>query len=1362
MSSVTRLHLLSQSMLNVSCQKQKCCSSCPADSLTASPMECVGQARTSEACNLLDVPGLTSLDVDDDEGEVGFGIRPKSSPLPRRKSSVTDDDSEPEPPLCGSRRVSFADAKGLSLVQVKEFETWDEPKLPGYDFSEIEGKCTDKYFLSLHTFSLPLSTDELFIKVQDQKVELETIKLLPGTTTIKGVIRVLNISFSKTVFVRTTLDGWCSHFDLLAEYIPGSSDGLMDSFSFKVTLVPPFGEQGARVDFCLRYETPVGTFWANNNNRNYVLFCHRGMKDQKEKPQKENVNKKSCLKPVSQNLTVENISAVEASSQENISTVVLTQEEERNTVKSKQIIENQAETSEEREQKLQAEKEQNSSRRSRRRATRMARLSDDFAQRYGEADDTGRGAASPEAKHAAHNCTSASVPEKPESSDLADSANLTGGESTTDIPDNPLHSNEEPASAESQNINKSVSKADGKNLKHVAIDECISSIASDPADNVISAVSSKSLVSQANSFTFGTVVAPLYHQLFGRVGSENPNLDNRVNPVWATMNVRDLTQSYYHTKISENSSTVVADTGGNDERVQENDIESQESNQEQSDTVVEEKEEKQEGEEEEDEEETSFNVMENDTLQDPVEILPQRYTNSFQLKPKSGDTEAQPHIENILNMELGNALVRKESLYSHEEAQADNVTFDLQSQDVGETPHAQLSEHKCLQTEMISHETPAQIQTEEVIVSGENVFKSVEEAITENAIGKTVIISPSSVISEENKPKDLLHDLNSDPPENLFTKESANCYISCGKTVDENNFSTYETSLGTQDETNDGEQQNKLKNNLNEDEAKQSFEAGEELTDSMTNANQTCGDIGDMELKNEQLIVSQKEKHCEIEAAVSREEDFSFAEATNVKNLIVVKEEKNNILTDETYEKESKAIYLKDTEAGGGKGEQLGDAGIETENRHTKLSGKEKPDEARIEEITDPGKKENKTEDADALEVEHSIGEENTAHIVAGKNRDAEKKFEYVETTQMETIAGEDETEVEKIEEQEEKEKHFMEMEEVTSQKTNAEKKEDLEAREKIKIGLKAGVVREDQNEKGKDEKRNYKDEILVEAGEAEIVDAVSEGMTLEGIEDEVGGFQERLDIAQNVLEDGLFALVNNLKVRDIENTGEGQHAHIPTEMHFYKEEDLECNKKVTHDRSKAKNEYAAVEGCLSISTGEPESDQTSHSSASAESDSDDEVELYMHCLKAAHTGRQPSNERNKDAASAVSKRPSVSRSKHVSTPMPPISECLDEEQHLSCLQGNNEDIERTDIRPSGTTFPGGQDHITRNIAWWKKTISCSNISKILLCALLLVVFLVAAYHYDFLACFGLYLVSVVWLCRQGETQPVKHNNRLD
>lgn len=260
-------------------------------------MECVGRLRPPQARNLLGVPGFNILDVDEDEEDF-IAIRPKRSPLPRRKSSITDEDLEADVPLCGSRRVSFADAKGLNLVEVKEFDTWEVPKLPGQDAPGATGIDGEEYYLSPLTFSLMLSSEEVFAKVLQQKIELETIDFLPGTTILKGVIRVLNVSYSKAVFIRTTLDQWATHFDLLAEYIPGSSDGGTDCFSFRLTLVPWFREQGARVEFCLRYETPEGTFWANNNGKNYVLLCHRRIREDTDTQQKENLSVKSCLKNI--------------------------------------------------------------------------------------------------------------------------------------------------------------------------------------------------------------------------------------------------------------------------------------------------------------------------------------------------------------------------------------------------------------------------------------------------------------------------------------------------------------------------------------------------------------------------------------------------------------------------------------------------------------------------------------------------------------------------------------------------------------------------------------------------------------------------------------------------------------------------------------------------------------------------------------------------------------------------------------------------------------------------------------------------------------------------------------------------------
>ncbi|XP_061898734.1 uncharacterized protein ppp1r3ab [Entelurus aequoreus] len=335
-------------------------------------MESEEQQR--ESCSLL-VPGWGCPDVDEDDSEVVIGIRPKSSPLPRRKSSVSDEDSEPDspPPLSGSRRVSFADAKGLSLVQVKEFDLWDVPKPPGFQSQEDDKAVSEDFSLCPLTFHSPLSPEDLLVRVQEQKIELESLELIPGTSTLKGVVRVLNVSYHKAVYVRTTLDRWASHFDLLTEYLPAPDDDDAHTvhFAFKLTLVPPFQEQGFRVEFCLRYETPVGTFWANNGNRNYALLC------QQRVTQKENTQKKSCLKTICQNF-VENSS--ETPSQETLLADGATDGEKAEEVKAVPLPDGRTE---EDRKNLQTENRTNCSRRNRRKAARMARVKDYFSQRDG-------------------------------------------------------------------------------------------------------------------------------------------------------------------------------------------------------------------------------------------------------------------------------------------------------------------------------------------------------------------------------------------------------------------------------------------------------------------------------------------------------------------------------------------------------------------------------------------------------------------------------------------------------------------------------------------------------------------------------------------------------------------------------------------------------------------------------------------------------------------------------------------------------------------------------------------------------------------------------------------------------------------
>lgn len=208
----------------------------------------------------------------------------------------TDEDSEPEPLPVPRRKVSFADAFGLDLVSVKEFDNADSTECyENPPAGRKASRCPEEFSMSC-LFTVPSSPEELDQKLREQMVELESIELLPGTATIRGNIRVLNLCYAKSVYVRMSLDRWATHFDLLTDYVPGSSDLTTDRFTFTYTLVPTAEAEGARVELCLRYETQLGTFWANNKEMNYVLFCYKRAPVNGPQVQEEGKSKRSCLR----------------------------------------------------------------------------------------------------------------------------------------------------------------------------------------------------------------------------------------------------------------------------------------------------------------------------------------------------------------------------------------------------------------------------------------------------------------------------------------------------------------------------------------------------------------------------------------------------------------------------------------------------------------------------------------------------------------------------------------------------------------------------------------------------------------------------------------------------------------------------------------------------------------------------------------------------------------------------------------------------------------------------------------------------------------------------------------------------------
>ncbi|NXE10633.1 PPR3A phosphatase, partial [Lophotis ruficrista] len=254
-----------------------------------------GPSQVSRA-NLLEVPTVNDFSSEDED--VKPDIKHRFSPLPRRRNSSSDEE-EADIPTTIARKVSFADAFGFDLVSVKEFDTWEVPNTGQNDEREDEVFPQEEYFFS-QMFTLPASQEELLQKVREQKVLLESIVFLPGITSMNGIIRVLNVSFEKLVYVRMTLNNWLSYYDILAEFMPNSCGNETDQFCFKISLVPPYQKDGAKVEFCIRYETSVGTFWANNDDKNYTLICHKKETvpkvDNKSHKEATDRHLKGCLK----------------------------------------------------------------------------------------------------------------------------------------------------------------------------------------------------------------------------------------------------------------------------------------------------------------------------------------------------------------------------------------------------------------------------------------------------------------------------------------------------------------------------------------------------------------------------------------------------------------------------------------------------------------------------------------------------------------------------------------------------------------------------------------------------------------------------------------------------------------------------------------------------------------------------------------------------------------------------------------------------------------------------------------------------------------------------------------------------------
>lgn len=236
----------------------------------------IKSGRAGETCDDSPVE-----DEDEEETEEDVRFIPRCSPVPRKRGpSITDETAEymrirltlPQ------RRVSFADASGAELVDVREFaafESSDDDDEHNANWEEEEAKCRRAYTQPVYRLWPEFqarSGNDLTHAVRANKVEVEkVIAVQDEPLSFDALICVLNVSYHKCIHVRSTMDGWITHSDTVAEYVQGSHDGDTDKFSVRLSFTEPYLFSGARIDFVVRYETPEGEFWANNSGRNYAV-----------------------------------------------------------------------------------------------------------------------------------------------------------------------------------------------------------------------------------------------------------------------------------------------------------------------------------------------------------------------------------------------------------------------------------------------------------------------------------------------------------------------------------------------------------------------------------------------------------------------------------------------------------------------------------------------------------------------------------------------------------------------------------------------------------------------------------------------------------------------------------------------------------------------------------------------------------------------------------------------------------------------------------------------------------------------------------------------------------------------------------
>ncbi|OWA52080.1 putative Protein phosphatase 1 regulatory subunit 3D [Hypsibius exemplaris] len=214
--------------------------------------------------------------VDDVEDGVEF---PMIMPPARRSLSLKTKKTPPGTPS-PKKMVRFADAMGLDLEKVRHFMKDQLPNTPVGVLgsapvttltNELNRHLSGRYLTP--SFPQPCLAGNFLERIRQQKVCLDSVQTQDFA--VHAYVRVLNISFEKSLTVRYTFDNWRSSLDTLATYVPSSNDNFSDRFQFTLN-APPYLDIGGMLQLALCYRANDTEYWDNNYGQNYCLTCCAG------------------------------------------------------------------------------------------------------------------------------------------------------------------------------------------------------------------------------------------------------------------------------------------------------------------------------------------------------------------------------------------------------------------------------------------------------------------------------------------------------------------------------------------------------------------------------------------------------------------------------------------------------------------------------------------------------------------------------------------------------------------------------------------------------------------------------------------------------------------------------------------------------------------------------------------------------------------------------------------------------------------------------------------------------------------------------------------------------------------------------